>query len=138
MVLPGGARVCTGSDRAGLCLLSCCWVWWCWSGGCWQGAEPLPAGEERVRPWPVRADLEDALAGVAAGHAGSFSDASFVVGGVVLGSTAWWLALTTVVGLLHAKVDEKVRRIINRACGALVMACGLAVLIHLAIKFWRF
>jgi threonine/homoserine/homoserine lactone efflux protein len=70
-----------------------------------------------------------------AGHTGSFSDASFVVGGVVAGSTAWWLALTTVVGLYHAKVDENAMRIINRICGLLVMGCGLAVLIHLALKF---
>ena len=70
-----------------------------------------------------------------AGHPGNFSDASFVVGGVVAGSTAWWLALTTIVGLFHAKVNEDAMRIINRACGVLVMGCGLAVLVHLAIKF---
>ena len=70
-----------------------------------------------------------------AGGAGSFNDASLVVAGVVAGSTGWWLALTTVIGLYHTRIDEKAMRIINRACGALVMACGLAVLIHLAIKF---
>jgi threonine/homoserine/homoserine lactone efflux protein len=73
-----------------------------------------------------------------AGGAGSFNDAGFVVAGVLAGSTGWWLALTTVIGLYHTRIDEKAMRIINRACGALVMACGLAVLIHLAIKFWRF
>jgi hypothetical protein len=36
----------------------------CWSGGCGQGAEPLPASQDCFLPWPVRADLEDALAGV--------------------------------------------------------------------------
>jgi threonine/homoserine/homoserine lactone efflux protein len=70
-----------------------------------------------------------------AGGAGSFHDAGFVVAGVVAGSTGWWLALTTVIGIFHTRIDEKAMRIINRACGALVMACGLAVLIHLAIKF---
>ena len=70
-----------------------------------------------------------------AGGAGSFNDAGFVVAGVVAGSTGWWLALTALIGLFHAKIDEKAMRIINRACGALVMACGLAVLVHLAIKF---
>lgn len=70
-----------------------------------------------------------------AGHTGSFRDASFVVGGVVAGSTGWWLALTTLVGLFHTKVDEKAMRIINRTCGVLVVGCGLAVLIHLALKF---
>jgi threonine/homoserine/homoserine lactone efflux protein len=71
-----------------------------------------------------------------AGGAGSFHDAGFVVAGVLVGSTGWWLALTTVIGLYHTRIDEKAMRIINRSCGALVMACGLVVLVHLAIKFW--
>jgi len=70
-----------------------------------------------------------------AGGAGSFNDAGFVVAGVVGGSAGWWLALTTLIGLFHAKIDEKAMRMINRACGLLVIGCGLAVLIHLAIKF---
>jgi threonine/homoserine/homoserine lactone efflux protein len=70
-----------------------------------------------------------------AGGAGSFNDAGFVVAGVVGGSAGWWLALTTVIGLFHAKIDEKAMRMINRICGVLVMGCGLAVLIHLAMKF---
>src|ERR1700704_18148 len=45
------------------------WGGSCWSGGCGQGAEPLPAGEERVLPGPVGADHEDPLAGVT-GEAG--------------------------------------------------------------------
>ncbi|HJS46296.1 MAG TPA: LysE family transporter [Rhizomicrobium sp.] len=73
-----------------------------------------------------------------AGGAGSFHDAGFVVAGVVLGSAGWWLALTTIIGIFHTRIDEKAMRIINRACGALVMAFGLAVLIHLAVKYWRF
>lgn len=70
-----------------------------------------------------------------AGGAGSYHDAGFVVAGVVGGSAGWWLALTTVIGLFHAKIDEKVMRMINRICGVLVVGCGVAVLIHLAIKF---
>ena len=70
-----------------------------------------------------------------AGGAGSFNDASFVVGGVVGGSAGWWLALTTVIGLFHTRIDESAMRMINRICGVLVMGCGLAVLIHLAVKF---
>jgi len=59
-----GSRVWTGSDRAGLCLLSCRWGDLCWSSGCCQGAEPLPAGVERVLPGPAGTDLQGALAGV--------------------------------------------------------------------------
>lgn len=70
-----------------------------------------------------------------AGGAGSFHDAGFVVAGVIGGSTGWWLALTTVIGLFHTRIDEKVMQLINRICGVLVTVCGLAVLIHLAIKF---
>ncbi len=58
-----------------------------------------------------------------------------MVAGVVVGSTAWWLVLTTVIGLFHARIDERAMRLINRGCGVLVMGCGLAVLIHLALKF---
>src|SRR5579884_2074781 len=68
------ARVCTGSDRAGLCLLWCRWGGSSWSGGCWQGAEPLPAGEERVCPGPGGADLQDAFAGVAGEPGGDVPD----------------------------------------------------------------
>jgi threonine/homoserine/homoserine lactone efflux protein len=70
-----------------------------------------------------------------AGGAGDFDDASLVVAGVVAGSTGWWLALTTVIGLFHAKIDDHAMRLINRICGVLVMGCGLAVLVHLAWKF---
>ncbi len=68
-----------------------------------------------------------------AGGAGSFNDASLVVAGVVGGSAGWWLALTTVIGLFHTRIDEKAMRIINRTCGVLVMVCGLAVLVRLAL-----
>src|SRR5690348_11621655 len=64
----------TGSDRAGVVLLSCSWDGLCWSGGCRQRAEPLPAGEEGLRPGPVGADLEDALAGVMGQASGEVPD----------------------------------------------------------------
>jgi threonine/homoserine/homoserine lactone efflux protein len=70
-----------------------------------------------------------------AGGAGSYNDAGFVVAGVVGGSAGWWLALTTLIGLFHTRIDEKAMRIINRICGILVMVCGLVVLIHLALKY---
>src|ERR1035438_7375126 len=45
-------------------LLSCRRGGSCWSGGCGQCGQPLPAGQERLLPRPVRADLQDALPGV--------------------------------------------------------------------------
>jgi threonine/homoserine/homoserine lactone efflux protein len=69
-----------------------------------------------------------------AGDDPSFFAAAFVVGGVILGSTLWWLILTTLVGLLHAKIDDHVMRIINHGSGLLVAAFGIAVLGHVAFK----
>jgi threonine/homoserine/homoserine lactone efflux protein len=70
-----------------------------------------------------------------AGGAGTFNDAGFVVAGVVGGSAGWWLVLTTVIGLFHARIDERAMRVINRTCGVLVAGCGAVVLVHLALKF---
>jgi threonine/homoserine/homoserine lactone efflux protein len=64
----------------------------------------------------------------------SFFSAAFMVGGVILGSTLWWLTLTLVVGLLHARIDDRVMRIINHGTGLLVALFGVAVLIHVALK----
>src|SRR5215469_7836070 len=60
----GGARVRTGSDRAGVVLLSCSWDGSCWSSGSWQGAQPLPAVEEGLLSGPVPADGQGPLPGV--------------------------------------------------------------------------
>lgn len=70
-----------------------------------------------------------------AGGAGTFHDAGFVVAGVIVGSTGWWLALTTIIGIFHTRIGEIAMRRINRGSGFLVVVCGLAVLIHLAVKF---
>ncbi|HKD46671.1 MAG TPA: LysE family transporter [Rhizomicrobium sp.] len=68
------------------------------------------------------------------GGADSFVDAEFVVAGVVGGSAGWWLALTTVIGLFHARITDNAVRVINRVSGGLVAAFGLAVLVHVAMK----
>src|SRR6266487_2363909 len=57
---PGGA----GSRRAGTFSFLVAWAGSCWSAGFWQGGQALPAGQECLLPWPVRADFQDALAGV--------------------------------------------------------------------------
>ena len=69
------------------------------------------------------------------GGAGSYGDAGFVVAGVVGGSTAWWLCLTSLIGLFHTKIDASAMRLINRISGALVGIFGLAVLVNLVVKF---
>lgn len=70
-----------------------------------------------------------------AGGAGSYVDAGLVVAGVVGGSAGWWLVLTTVIGLFHARIDETAMRAINRGSGVLVGIFGLVVLGHLALKY---
>jgi threonine/homoserine/homoserine lactone efflux protein len=62
----------------------------------------------------------------------SFFVAAFWVIGVVVGSATWWLTLTTVVGKLHARIDDHVVQVINRVSGVLVMLFGLVVLVHVS------
>jgi threonine/homoserine/homoserine lactone efflux protein len=70
--------------------------------------------------------------GSLAGSSGDFADAGLIVAGVVLGSAGWWLILTTVIGLFHARIDGDRVLAINRVCGLLVALFGLAVLVNLA------
>ncbi|HTT99800.1 MAG TPA: LysE family transporter [Rhizomicrobium sp.] len=69
-----------------------------------------------------------------AGNDASFFGAGFLVIGVVLGSALWWLILTTLVGLVHARIDAGVIRIINHGSGLIVALFGVAVLYHVATK----
>jgi threonine/homoserine/homoserine lactone efflux protein len=70
------------------------------------------------------------LGGFAGGNP-SFFAAAFVVLGVFAGSTLWWLTLTTVVGLLHARISDRTVRLINEISGAVVALFGVVVLAHL-------
>ncbi len=69
-----------------------------------------------------------------AGDDPSYFSAAFVVGGVMLGSALWWLMLTLGVGLLHARIDDRVMRIINHGSGLMVAGFGLAVLGHVGLE----
>jgi threonine/homoserine/homoserine lactone efflux protein len=66
---------------------------------------------------------------------GSFNDATFVVAGVVGGSTGWWLVLTTLIGLFHTRIDDRAMRAINRGSGVLLAGFGVAVLGHVIMRF---
>ena len=68
------------------------------------------------------------------GGANSYGDASLVVAGVVGGSGGWWLVLTAVIGLFHARITDGTIRVINRGSGVLVALFGLAVLVHVSMK----
>jgi hypothetical protein len=56
---------------------------------------------------------------------------------VVGGSAGWWLVLTTVIGLFHARIDAGRVVLINRVSGLLVAIFGLAVLGNLAWNLMR-
>jgi threonine/homoserine/homoserine lactone efflux protein len=64
----------------------------------------------------------------------SFLNAAFVVIGVVAGSTLWWFTLTTIVGLLHARIDSKIMKLINHASGIAISLFGVAVIGHLLFE----
>ncbi|MGH6873011.1 MAG: LysE/ArgO family amino acid transporter [Rhizomicrobium sp.] len=76
------------------------------------------------------------FAGVAGlvGTEASFFGAFLLVCGVLAGSTSWWFTLTTIAGLFHAKIDERIMELINRISGAVITTFGLVVFGHL---IWR-
>jgi threonine/homoserine/homoserine lactone efflux protein len=76
------------------------------------------------------------FAGVAGlvGQSASFYGAAFLVAGVVAGSTFWWFTLTTITGLFHRHIDERVMTIINKVSGVIITAFGVAVFAHLVLR----
>jgi threonine/homoserine/homoserine lactone efflux protein len=68
-----------------------------------------------------------------AGAEATYINAALIVAGVVMGSALWWFTLTTVVSLLHARIDEKVMRVINHGSGIAVTLFGVAILVRLAV-----
>ncbi|HEX3944079.1 MAG TPA: LysE family transporter [Rhizomicrobium sp.] len=68
------------------------------------------------------------------GQEASFYGTAFLVLGVLSGSTFWWFALTTITGLFHRHIDERVMRIINKVSGVIVTAFGIGVFAHLILR----
>lgn len=71
--------------------------------------------------------------GALAGDKPSFFAVAMIVLGVFGGSTLWWLTLTTVVGLLHARINDRTIRLINEISGAMIAFFGVTVLGHLVL-----
>jgi len=76
------------------------------------------------------------FAGVAGivGQEASFYGAGFLVAGVLAGSTFWWFTLTTVTGLFHHRIDERIMTLINKISGVVVAIFGLGVFVHLSLR----
>lgn len=74
------------------------------------------------------------FAGLGAGAAGGGVAASaLLVGGVLVGSTLWWLMLTGAVGLLRSRLTPPRLRWVNRLSGVVLLAFGAVALLSL----WR-
>jgi threonine/homoserine/homoserine lactone efflux protein len=71
------------------------------------------------------------FAGLGIAGAGSWRDATVLVAGVFLGSAAWWLILSGVVGALRSRVQPEALRWVNRLSGVVLLAFSGAAL------FWR-
>jgi threonine/homoserine/homoserine lactone efflux protein len=59
---------------------------------------------------------------------GDTAAAAWIVGGVFLGSAAWWLLLSGGVALLRAHISANVLLWVNRAAGAILVLFGVAAL----------
>ncbi len=71
------------------------------------------------------------FAGVGVGVSGAYRDALVFVGGVVLGSAAWWLTLSTGVSLFRSRVTPDVLRRVNQLAGAILV--GFAVVVFASL-----
>ena len=64
------------------------------------------------------------FAGLGLSAAASYQAASVMVGGVFLGSAAWWLFLSTVVGFLRDRATPAGLVWVNRISGSVILAFG--------------
>jgi threonine/homoserine/homoserine lactone efflux protein len=72
------------------------------------------------------------FAGAGLAAAASTPAAGLMVVGVFLGSAAWWLLLSTVVGLLRHRFDAHALVWVNRVAGVVIAGFGLATILTLA------
>ena len=61
----------------------------------------------------------------------NFSSAGFLVLGVFIGSAAWWLLLSSVVGFFREKFGLKAMQWVNRISGLIILGFGIFALVSL-------
>lgn len=71
------------------------------------------------------------FAGFGLGAATNYTNATILVLGVFLGSAAWWLILSSGVGLLRSRVNATWMQAVNRLSGAIITAFGIYSLIRI-------
>jgi threonine/homoserine/homoserine lactone efflux protein len=62
------------------------------------------------------------------GAGGNYRTAAELVAGMFLGSTLWWVILSSGVGALRARVNTRLLQTVNRVIGGLLIAFGVYVL----------
>jgi threonine/homoserine/homoserine lactone efflux protein len=70
------------------------------------------------------------FAGLGLGVNSSYRAAAALVLGVFIGSALWWLLLSTLVGALRTRIDQRTMRWINWISGSLILALGVYSLIQ--------
>jgi threonine/homoserine/homoserine lactone efflux protein len=73
------------------------------------------------------------FAGLGLASSGSYSEASMVVAGVVLGSASWWVLLALGAGWLRTRSGPRTMRVINLIAGTSILAFGVVQLVALAV-----
>jgi threonine/homoserine/homoserine lactone efflux protein len=69
------------------------------------------------------------FAGLGLGNSNeSFLSAALLVTGVALGSAAWWLILSGVIGLIRTKIDAKSLAVVNKVSGLIILSFGVLAL----------
>jgi threonine/homoserine/homoserine lactone efflux protein len=66
-----------------------------------------------------------------ASASGDYATAAILVGGVFLGSAAWWLLLSGGVSLLRSSIDSRALRWVNRISGSIITAFGVIAIASL-------
>lgn len=69
-----------------------------------------------------------------AGGSEDYWSATILVAGVFLGSSLWWLTLSTVVGLVRNKIGLRALLWVNRVSGAVIVGFGLFALASALVK----
>jgi threonine/homoserine/homoserine lactone efflux protein len=67
-----------------------------------------------------------------ASASGDYATAAILVGGVFLGSAAWWLLLCGGVALLRSRIDSRALQWVNRFSGGIITAFGVIAIASLA------
>jgi threonine/homoserine/homoserine lactone efflux protein len=73
------------------------------------------------------------FAGLGLASGGSYTEASLVVIGVVIGSATWWVLLALGAGWLRTRSGPRTMRVINIAAGTSILAFGVVQLVVLAV-----